>query len=188
MVVVDDHQLENFDSPTVLRKECETVSEQSNRIDEYTHTIPKTSNDKKEDLPSVIDFKLPKGWPTYTTIGDLRLKFPHYNIAPTFFDGKRYSVSNTCSLDSSLFLLYYIYKSKAEQFRRLFDQNVPVCEELRKTFDFVENQDWDIARLYWISTHSNHLDRNKLNQHHDLYATADTNVFQYVREIQKYTI
>jgi hypothetical protein len=78
--------------------------------------------------------------------------------------------------------------SNSEEFRSLIDPNIPVCEQLLKTFDLVENEGWDIARLYWISIHATGPNRNKLNQHYDLFTTADNNVFQYVRELQKYVI
>jgi hypothetical protein len=137
---------------------------------------------------TVHEFEVPIGWPTHTMVGKLHLPFPHFNIQPTFFDGKRYGVSNTCSLDSSLFLLYYIYNSNSENFRSLFDPSVKVCEQLRKTFDLVDTNGWDIARLYWISIHSTHPDRNDCNQYHNLFTTADNNVFQFVRELQKFVI
>ncbi|CAF1572879.1 unnamed protein product, partial [Rotaria magnacalcarata] len=157
-------------------------------INESAQTTSITSNIAKKKLPKVEEFDLPIGWPKYTMVGDLRLPFPHFNIGPTWFEGKRYSASNTCALDSSLFLLYYIYMSHSEDFRSLFDPNILICEQLRKTFDLVNAQGWDIARLYWISTHSTHANQNDTSQHHDLYATADNNVFQYVRDLQKYAI
>jgi hypothetical protein len=67
----------------------------------------------------------------------------------------------------------------------LFDPSILVCQQLKRTFDLVETQGWDIARIYWVSIHTNNSDRT---QHHDLFATADTNVFQYVRELQKYVM
>jgi len=68
--------------------------------------------------------------------------------------------------------------SHSEDFRSLFDPNMLVCEQLRKTFHLVETKGWDIARLYWISTYSTHPDQNNITQHHDLYTTADNNIFQ----------
>jgi hypothetical protein len=134
------------------------------------------------------EFDLPSRFPTHTMVGNLQLPFPHFNIGPTFYGNKRYSASNTCSLDSSLFLLYYIYKSNSEEFRSLIDPNIPVCGQLLQTFNLVENEGWDIARVYWISIHATGPYRNKSNQHHDLFTTADNNVFQYVRELQKYVV
>ncbi|CAF3910793.1 unnamed protein product [Rotaria sp. Silwood1] len=164
------------------------TSQKVNNINESAQTTPESSSHKNQQILIPIEFHLPNGWPKYTMVGNLQLAFPHFNIGPTFFDGKRYSASNTCSLDSSLFLLYYIYKSSSNYFRSLFNQNLLVCEQLRKTFEFVETDGWDIARLYWITIHSTHSDKNNRVQHHDLYATADNNVFQYVRELQKHVI
>jgi len=169
-----------------------TALKENTNINQSARTILKSFNDENDELPEYMQqfdqFDVPSRLPTHTMIGNLRLPFPHFNIGPTFFDGKRYSAKNTCSLDSSLFLLYYIYMSNSKEFRSLFDPSVPVCEKLLKTFDLVEKEGWDKARLYWISIHSTGANRNKPNQHHDLFTTADNNVFQYVRELQKHVI
>ncbi|CAF4120533.1 unnamed protein product, partial [Rotaria sordida] len=181
-------QLVDFSTSQPAANTPTRTSQQDNNINESAQTTPESSSHENQQILIPIEFHLPNGWPKYTIVGNLQLAFPHFNFGPTFFDGKRYSASNTCSLDSSLFLLYYIYKSSSNYFRSLFNQNLLVCEQLRKTFEFVETDGWDIARLYWITIHSTHPDKNNRVQHHDLYTTADNNVFQYVRELQKHVI
>ncbi|CAF4883505.1 unnamed protein product [Rotaria socialis] len=185
---IQHHTTEQNISVNIQSIKPTTLLKKNININESAQTTSTTSNITKQQLPQVEEFDLPIGWPKYTMVGDLRLPFPHFNIGPTWFEGKRYSASNTCALDSSLFLLYYIYMSHLEDFRSLFDPNILICEQLRKTFDLVNAQGWDIARLYWISTHSTHANQNDVSQHHDLYATADNNVFQYVRDLQKHAI
>jgi hypothetical protein len=208
VVIQDNDEPEEISSDN---DEVEEVIEDSDEIEETSSDnneskeINLDDNEPKKPLPNgmetfrfvtilndgrkcIQEFDVPVDWPTHTMVGNLQLPFPHFNIKPTFFDGKGYSAVNTCSLDSSLFLLYYIYKSNSEEFRSLFDSNISICKQLLKTFNLVEEKGWDIARIYWISTHSTHPDRNNNKQHHDLFATADTNVFQYVRELQKHVV
>jgi len=78
--------------------------------------------------------------------------------------------------------------SHSEDFRFLFDPDIRACDNLRKTFDLVERKGWDLARLYWITVNSVYSKPEPKCAHIDLYGTADTNVFQFVREIQKYVI
>ena len=78
--------------------------------------------------------------------------------------------------------------SHSKEFRSLFDSDIEVCDRLHKTFDLVESKGWDLARLYWITANSIYSNQKDAYKHIDLYGTADTNVFQYVREIQKYVI
>jgi hypothetical protein len=182
-----NHRQTNEPSPEdIKRMRFVTTFEKDQDMNKSAEATSETSNDKNDKI--VQEFDISVGWPTHAMVGNLRLPFPHFNIKPTFFEGKRYSAANTCSLDSSLFLLYYIYMSNSKEFRSLFDPNIPICEKLLKTFDLVENQGWDIARIYWISIHSTGSSRNDINQHHDLFTTADNNVFQYVRDLQKYVI
>lgn len=164
------------------------IQKDQNTNQSITTTTSKLSTNDATHRCMVVEFEMPKEWPTHTMVGNLKLPFPHYNIGPQFYGGKRYSASNTCSIDSALFLLYYIFKSRSEDFRRLFDPSILVCQQLHKTFELVDSAGWDIARIYWISTHTTHPDRDSPTQHHDLFTTADNNVWQYVRELQKYIV
>ncbi len=181
-----NYQTEEVNPTSNERTKSTRTCKHNNNINESAQTISKSYTDEKNRF--VTEFTVPNGWPIHTMVGDFKLAFPHYNFGPEFYEGKRYSASNTCSLDSALFLLYYIFKSHSEDFRRLFDPSVLVCEQLHKTFELVESKGWNIARIYWISTHTTHPNRNAPTQHHDLFTTADNNVWQYVRELQKYAI
>ncbi|CAF4099576.1 unnamed protein product, partial [Adineta steineri] len=192
---VTSHETKELNSSTTTtsssspQSKVNKVYEKDINVNESAQTILQQSHHTYENNKQVIEFRLPKNWPTHTTVGNLKLQFPHFNIGPTFISSDRqYSASNTCSLDSSLFLLYYIYMSHSDEFRSLFDSDIKVCDRLRKTFDLVESKGWDLARMYWITANSIYSNPKAGCAHIDLYGTADTNVFQYVREIQKHVI
>jgi hypothetical protein len=196
---VNSHEIEKINSTTTgsrsnlqskFNEECKTNTNGKNVTDSKSvRTISQKSRHFNEDNKQITELSLSYKWPTHATIGSLKLQFPHFNIGPTYINATdRYSVSNTCSLDSSLFLLYYIYISHSEDFRFLFDPDIRACDNLRKTFDLVERKGWDMARLYWITVNSVYSKPEAKNAHIDLYGTADTNCFQFVREIQKYVI
>ena len=194
MPPVSSHEIKELNSTTTTsssdpQSKFDEVCGKDINENESAQTTSQQSCPTYENNKQVIEFCLPNKWSTYTTIGNLKLKFPHFNIGPTFISSdRRYSASNTCSLDSSLFLLYYIYMSHSDEFRSLFDSDIKVCDRLRKTFDLVESKGWDLARMYWITANSIYANPKAGCAHIDLYGTADTNVFQYVREVQKYVI
>ncbi|CAF0763660.1 unnamed protein product [Didymodactylos carnosus] len=113
---------------------------------------------------------------------------PKYSIKNAVFNGRKYSVINTCPLDSGLFVLYYAYISYSDEFRALFDRETKlIYSNLRKTFQLVGSDGWDIARLYWLNIHKrlNSSVVNSNNQY-NLFGTVDENVFGYVRTMQEY--
>ena len=188
--------------PVSPAKECLEETEQL-IFDDYQQTKPSKTGEKNSNmnqsvsklshgleasLKDGIEFTVWKEGRKYTMVGNVKLLFPRFNFGPVVFEKKRYSASNTCSLDSALFLLYYIYVTHSEEFRSLFDPNIMVCQQLQRTFDLVDKEGWDIARIYWISIHTAYPDPNRRTYHYDLYGTADTNVFQYVRELQRHVI
>jgi hypothetical protein len=196
-------QKENQHSkPVSPVKDCPKETEQL-ILDDYQQTKSPKTGEKNSDMNQSaskishgleatlkydIEYNVFKESHKYTMVGNVKLLFPRFNFGPVFFEKNRYSASNTCSLDSALFLLYYIYMTHSEEFRSLFDPNILVCQQLKRTFDLVNNEGWDVARIYWISIHTNYPNPRKRAYHHDLYGTADTNVFQYVREIQRHAI
>lgn len=199
MSPVSSHDIDKIDSTT-----CDIQRSRPETFDDVceTNTDEKEVSERKsaqtmsgkvrhvnENGKQIKEFCLPNKWPTHTTVGSLNLQFPHFNIGPTFIDtGERYSVSNTCSLDSSLFLLYYIYMSHSEDFRFAFDPNIIGCQNLRNTFDLIERNGWDFARLHWLTVNKVYPKPLANCAHIDVYGTADTNVFQFLREMQKYVI
>ncbi|CAF1545399.1 unnamed protein product [Adineta ricciae] len=199
LLPVNSHEIDNINSAApncqsnrqeTFDNVCETNADEKN-VPEHKSaqtTSQKTRHVNKNDK-QIIEFRLPKKWPTHTAIGNLQLRFPHFNIGPTFINATdRYSVSNTCSLDSSLFLLYYIYMSHSEDFRSAFDRDITGCRNLRNVFDLVERNGWDFARLHWLTMNEVYPKPVAKCAHIDVYGTADTNVFQFLREMQKYVI
>ncbi|CAF2831918.1 unnamed protein product [Rotaria sp. Silwood2] len=76
----------------------------------------------------------------HAIIESLRIPFPKNGVPSTTMEDKLISVKNTCSLDSSLFLLYYAYTTSCEEFRMLFQRDSrSVYSHLRKTFSLVDS-------------------------------------------------
>ena len=96
-------------------------------------------------------FRLDRDYRT-TTIGDLTLTWPSYEIKNALYAGEYYSVFNTCPIDTGLFVLYHAYKSSTEEFRNLLEEDtLEIYTLLRRTFQFVESNGWTFARLYWLT-------------------------------------
>ncbi len=121
-------------------------------------------------------------------VGSITLSWPQYKIPETIYMNKKYTVTNTCSLDAALFAFYYCYKTSSSEFQKLFDVETTSCHSaLRKLFKLVDNDGWNIARLYWLL--SNNLlktinDDGVFDVEHTLYE----NVLQFVRPMQMYNI
>lgn len=103
-------------------------------------------------------------------------------------EGQSYSITNTCPLDTGLFMLYHAYKSSGLDFQYLFESDrLPVYTTMRRTFQLVETDGWDSARLFWLLTHG--LLKNKTqNGEYDLENTITEIVFRFVQSIQIFTI
>ena len=123
----------------------------------------------------------------FTNIGTLQLPWPRYGIRNTAYEGKIYSVTNTCPLDTGLFTLYFAYQTGTSEFRDLFERDtLEIYRTLRRTFQLVESDDWTIARLYWLTTH-NLLDNDERGIH-DIENTLTEIVFKFIQPMQKHPI
>ncbi|CAF4464362.1 unnamed protein product, partial [Didymodactylos carnosus] len=161
-----------------------TVTSLSNRSssDNSLNYKPRPPPTKKNQKRQKIK-ESPKQWPKSerpctALIEKVTIPWPKYSIKNAIFNGTKYSVINTCLLDSALFVLYYAYVSYSNQFRALFDRETkPIYCNLRKTFQLVESDGWDTARLYWLNIHKrlNSPTANGNNQY-NLFGTVDENV------------
>ena len=123
-----------------------------------------------------------------TTIGNLKLTWPPYGIENSTYAGERFSIFNTCPLDTGLFILYHAYKTGTDGFRKLFTSDaLEAYKFLRHTFQLVETDGWTTARLYWL-TEKNLLKNKNMNGKYDLKSTMEEIVFQFVKPMQAFTI
>lgn len=176
----------------------EDINQNESKSDQSNDDANENSNSNHDDLSpgatnSFIQQKffrmsVSTGSILYTTIDKFLISYPKFGINSVKYNGAQYTITNTCSLDSALFLLYYIYKSGSEKYRSLFNRSIPAVDQLLTTFDLVETKDWDIARLYWITSHSGNDRSFDFQRHIDLFATADAHVFKHLQAIQSHTI
>lgn len=121
-------------------------------------------------------------------IGPLELAWPRFGIRKAIFEGQMYSVTNTCPLDTGLFVMYYAYTAGSFEFRDLFERDtLEIYSILRRTFQLVESDDWTVARLYWLTTH-NLLQDNAEIDVHNIENTLTEIVFRFLQPMQKHTI
>ena len=109
-----------------------------------------------------------------TNIGTLRLRWPRFGVHSVIHEGRLYSVTNTCPLDTGLFILYHAYKSGGSKFQDLFETDpLPIFTTLRRTFQLVESDNWDIARPIkgknnqWRLRYREYIDRDCFPIHPD---------------------
>ncbi|CAF0860081.1 unnamed protein product [Didymodactylos carnosus] len=156
-----------------------------------TMHITTRSEHKRQKFKSPSKTSLQSPMKTTSLLGPT-LHWPKYGINRCVLDGQIYTVSNTCSLDSVLFVMYYLYSTSSHEYQEIFDRNtLSIYSTLRKTFQLVETASWDIARLYWLITH-NRLNKatstNHSNDFYDIFGTVDENTYRFIRPIQKYSI
>ena len=139
----------------------------------------RTNSIERPNFTSNRDFRT-------TTIGNLQLAWPPYAIKNALYAGEYFSIFNTCSIDTGLFVLYYAYKSGTDNFRKLLEiDTLEVYKFLRCTFQHIENNGWTVARLYWL-TEKNVLKKKSKNGQYDLKSTMDEIVFKFVKPMQTY--
>ncbi|CAF1538415.1 unnamed protein product, partial [Didymodactylos carnosus] len=123
-----------------------------------------------------------------TTIGNLKLTWPPYGIKDAFYAGEYFSVFHTCSLDTGLFVLYHAYKAGTDDFRQLFEiDTLEIYAFLHRTFQLVESNGWNSARLYWL-TGKKLLKEKTKDGKYDLKSTMDEVVFKFVKPMQTFPI
>ncbi|CAF2402731.1 unnamed protein product [Rotaria sp. Silwood2] len=107
------------------------------------------------------------------------LAWPAFGIKKTIFEGHTYSVTNTCSMDSPLFALYFIFRTEPSINEIILNSENEPFSSLRETFLLVESDGWDQARLQWLISHGL-LNRKGVNTN-DIYGSLDTNVIRFIK-------
>ena len=124
------------------------------------------------------------------SICDVTLSWPKFTIQSTLFNGTIYTITNTCALDSVLFVYYFIFRTASTFQRNLFKQGSDLIYHiLNKTVQLIDSKEWNIARLYWLTANNRlSLDANTtdttVSRSHDIFGTVDQNVYQYLRAMQ----
>lgn len=102
------------------------------------------------------------------------------------FLAQSYSLTMTCPIDTALFALYFIYKTDID-FAGEVDDAPPSSPYslLMKTFNIVEKEGWDAARIYWL------LKLNILKpsdkQPKSLFGSVDEEVFSFIKQQQRHS-
>ena len=123
-------------------------------------------------------------------IGDVALSWSRFNIKSTLFNGTSYTIVNTCSLDSVLFIYHFIFKTASTLIINLFKSGKdPIYHIINETMELVDTDGWDVARLYWLtSTHrlsgNAHRTHSTASKSYNIFGTIDENVYQYLRAMQ----
>jgi hypothetical protein len=140
---------------------------------------PSNSPDRRQ-IKSKTKLKL-------ATIGTLQLTWPRFGIRNAIHESKIYSLTNTCPLDTGLFVLYHVYKAGTEKFRDLFKRDdLDACVALRRTFQLVESDNLTTARLYWLILHGL-LKDNSQGYVHDIKNNLVEIVFRFVKPMQEHS-
>ncbi|CAF1491231.1 unnamed protein product [Adineta steineri] len=114
------------------------------------------------------------------------LRWPKFQIENFMFQDKKYTLFNTCPTDSALFALYFLYKTDlniSEEFKDAPETSP--YSTLVKTFEIVEKEGWDAARISWLLTFDllKTSDRKK-----NLFGSVNEQVFCFVKYLQRYSI
>ena len=127
-----------------------------------------------------------KTQPKLATIGTLQLTWPRFGIRNAIYEGKIYSVTNTCPLDTGLFVLYHAYKAGTKKFCDLFERDdLDAFIAIRRTFQLIESDGWTTARLFWLVLHGLIKD-NSQGYVHDIKNTLTEIVFRFVKPMQEH--
>lgn len=125
---------------------------------------------------------------TSATIGDVTISWPRYGIDKITINGRSLSITNTCPLDTGLFIYYHAYMAGSDKFRNIFQKGfLDIYSSLTQTIKLVNEENWDHARAYWLSKH-NLLPKTTPTGIYDLTNTLTAVVFQFLQPIQEYTI
>ena len=176
-------------SPANKRKTSPRVN-----ADHVTSKPPKPNSNKRKALlisPKNTSTKREKNskMPLYTTtIGDLTIPWPRFGIESINIGGRSCSITNTCPLDTGLFIYFHAYITGSISFRRLFEKDLSdgFCKRCQ-TFKLAIEENWDHARAYWLIQH--HLLTKETSQDvYDLTNTLTEIVFRFLQPLQEYAI
>jgi len=162
-------------SDSIKRRPIKSIAKNSKKS--------KTSPQKMMPPPQLFD---------KASIGNIALPWPRYNIKSTLFNGIVYTINNTCSVDSVLFVYYLIFKTASTLIKNLFSNGSDsIYSILNKTMQLVDTNGWDIARLYWLKTNNRLLANTNAassttTYRQDLFGMVDDNAYRYLRAMQTY--
>jgi hypothetical protein len=168
--------------PSVFRSD--SINKRAIKAAETNSKKSKTSPQKM--IPPLRRFDI-------ASLGNVTLPWPRYNIKSTMFNGKAYTITNTCSLDSVLFVYYLIFKTASTSMKNLFSRgSEPIYTILNKTMQLVDTNGWNIARLHWLKVNhqlraDNDTTDSTTSHYQDLFGTVDENVYQYLRAMQNHS-
>lgn len=176
-------------SPAVHRKPSPSVN-----ADRLASKPPKPNSNKRKVLsisPKNSSKKRDKNnkMPSYTTnIGDITIPWPRFGINSINIYGRSCSITNTCPLDTGLFIYFHAFMAGSVEFRRIFEKDFSQpFSTLRQTFKLAIEENWDHARAYWLMEH-NLLTKESSKGVYDLTNTLTEIVFRFLQPTQEYEI
>lgn len=97
-----------------------------------------------------------------------------------------YSLTNTCSIDSALFCLYFLYKTD-DNIAGEFDSASVTSPyaTLAKLFYIVEKEGWDAARIFWLLNFD--ILQVSDRQPKDIFGSLDERVFCFIKNEQRHS-
>lgn len=182
-------------SPNLLRKALSPKRYLSSSTDNVSDCASKNQNHTQRKKAKVVSpnpikrKQIPlNNQSNIMVVDNLNLKWPRYGIREQVFAGETYSVIQTCSVDTGLFAMYHAYKARSNTFRELFeDELVDSVVTLREVFKRVEQDGWDVARLYWLVRH-NLLTLENFDGKYNMENTLTNAVFQFVKPMQEFDV
>ncbi|CAF1401383.1 unnamed protein product [Rotaria magnacalcarata] len=119
-------------------------------------------------------------------ISGFALKWPTFEIKNVMYTGQAYTLYNTCAIDSALFSLYFIYVTDeiiSSELKEAADSS-PYAT-LTKTFNIVEKEGWDAARIYWLLKCNILKTAGRLTR--DLFGSVDELAFSFLKSRQRHS-
>jgi len=100
--------------------------------------------------------------------------------------GHEYGITDTCNVDSGLFVLYFLFQTDSIMHELIDKMSTEPYTSLRATFELVDSEGWDSARLYWLLVHKR-LDPFS-NSLQSMFGSMDQNVYQFIKGLQRYSV
>ncbi|CAF1509386.1 unnamed protein product, partial [Adineta ricciae] len=165
-------QCESSTNVLSRQKPMKTLTENEFQLQDYYEKQQEKQNNENTDVTIIkstcgrrpssenvfeietLDSTSSRGIHRMVTIDQCPLLWPAFGIYKKSFEGKVYSVTNTCSIDAALFAIYVIFWTESSIKSVILNSEAEPFLSLRKTFALVESNGWDEARLYWLTSHS----------------------------------
>ncbi|CAF1135500.1 unnamed protein product [Adineta ricciae] len=162
--------------------ECENHSNSSITSTTYPVAIPSsiTTDHGLSKTSSIQDTFQPEA-----DIFGMKLRWPKFEIKNVPFEGRPYTLTLTCPIDTALFALYFMYQVDINM-RDETDNTLPSSpySTLLSTFRIVEKEGWDAARISWLLKFNllKTSDRTK-----SLFGSVDELVFCFLKNSQRHS-